>query len=85
MPRKRPADKQYVTTVRLAPALRKKCLKAAKARGMLLSQFIRHAAAVIAGMVPDGGTLRILSAAEIEAIENGRHGQMAALEAYPPR
>lgn len=50
MPRKRPADKQYVMTIRLSPRLRKVCAEAAEARGMLLSQFLRHAAAVLAAM-----------------------------------
>lgn len=46
--RKRPADKQYHISLRLTPKLRKKCLAAAEARGMLLSQFLRHAAALMA-------------------------------------
>lgn len=50
MERKRPCDRQYVTTLRLSPKLRAKCLKAAEARGMLLSQFLRHAAAIMAEM-----------------------------------
>jgi uncharacterized protein (DUF1778 family) len=48
MQRKRHANKQHAMTLRMTPHLRAKCLKAAEERGMLLTQFIRHAAAVVA-------------------------------------
>lgn len=53
MPQKRPAERQYPITLRLSPKLRAKCQKAAEARGMLLSQFLRHAAALVASATRD--------------------------------
>lgn len=52
MQRKRREDKQYHISLRLTPKLRKKCLAAAEARGMLLSQFLRHAAALVSEQPP---------------------------------
>lgn len=45
-------------TIRLSPALRKKCKTAAEERGMLLSQFLRFAAALVAA-TPAGGGLTV--------------------------